>query len=374
MTKAIITISNYVDVSVQETQKDTKFFMFKSLEELDEYIQHAPIRANTLFFSKDAIPLANTSLNYLVSLLEKVFLRVDSVVYITETGSSEIDSVKFLIKDRGFDNWEIVQGALTREFVTGVINGNARDDFSNAKRKAVYRVPKSEYVRQQSRHSNLLEEERYKDDDESIQEMPDEKLPVYIPPEQVATCKSYDIIGHDIQERTLFVYIIGQYLSTHGVYYVEDLYERPQQVLDEIRHDGHKLIVVLAKRRVDFSYNFTFNFLYNNLVHDIMYAVREGSFGEEPTEGKYTVVFPNTVPGVLSMCNSTDMNFVKYTKFVAIHTNTLSELRLPTNESISAIIEDILNDTDIQPVELLSITSLELGGDDAYDLRSVLWE
>ena len=79
MTKAIITISNYV-VSVQETQKDTKFFMFKSLEELDEYIQHAPIRANTLFFSKDAIPLANTSLNYLVSLLEKVFLRVDSVV------------------------------------------------------------------------------------------------------------------------------------------------------------------------------------------------------------------------------------------------------------------------------------------------------
>ena len=157
MTKAIITISNYVDVSVQETQKDTKFFMFKSLEELDEYIQHAPIRANTLFFSKDAIPLANTSLNYLVSLLEKVFLRVDNVVYITETGSSEIDSVKFLIKDRGFDNWEIVQGALTREFVTGVINGNARDDFSNAKRKAVYRVPKSEYVRQQSRHSNLLE-------------------------------------------------------------------------------------------------------------------------------------------------------------------------------------------------------------------------
>lgn len=400
MTKAIITISNYVDVSVQETQKDTKFFMFKSLEELDEYIQHAPIRANTLFFSKDAIPLANTSLNYLVSLLEKVFLRVDNVVYITETGSSEIDSVKFLIKDRGFDNWEIVQGALTREFVTGVINGNARDDFSNAKRKAVYRVPKSEYVRQQSRHSNLLEEERYKDDDESIQEMPNEKLPVYIPPEQVATCKSYDIIGHDIQERTLFVYIIGQYLSTHGktlllerdfdyhrlgefvtkssvdvgIYYVEDLYERPQQVLDEIRHDSHKLIVVLAKRRVDFSYNFTFNFLYNNLVHDIMYAVREGSFGEEPTEGMYTVVFPNTVPGVLSMCNSTDMNFVKYTKFVAIHTNTLSELRLPTNESISAIIEDVLNDTDIQPVELLSITSLELGGDDAYDLRSVLWE
>ena len=78
MTKAIITISNYVDVSVQETQKDTKFFMFKSLEELDEYIQHAPIRANTLFFSKDAIPLANTSLNYLVSLLAVSYTHLPS--------------------------------------------------------------------------------------------------------------------------------------------------------------------------------------------------------------------------------------------------------------------------------------------------------
>ena len=130
MTKAIIVISSYVDVSVQEVQKDTQFFMFKTLEELDEYIQHAPIRARTMFFSKDAVPLANTSLNYLVSLLEKVFLRVDNVVYITETGSPEIESVKFLIKDRGFDNWEIVQGALTREFVTGVVNGSGRDDLS----------------------------------------------------------------------------------------------------------------------------------------------------------------------------------------------------------------------------------------------------
>ena len=80
------------------------------------------------------------------------------------------------------------------------------------------------------------------------------------------------------------------------------------------------------------------------------------------------------IAGVIAALTKIILNFVKYTKFVAIHTNTLSELRLPTNEAISAIIEDVLNDTDIQPVELLSITSLELGGDDAYDLRSVLWE
>lgn len=400
MAKAVVVVSNYVDASVQEQQKDTMFYMFKSLEELDQYIQHAPIRAQTLFFSKDVIPLANTSLNYLVNLLDKVFLRVDNIVYITETGSPEIESVNFLIKNNGFDNWEVVQGALTREFVTGVLNGNARDDFSNTKRKAVYRVPKGAYVRQQSRHSNLLEEERYKDDDEAIQEMPDEKLPVYIPPEQDLTCKCYDIVGKDSLERTVFVYIMGQYLATHGktlllerdwdyhrlgecvsksgvdvgVYYVEDLYQTPQKVLDDIRHDGHKLITVLCRRRQPYDYSFVFNLLYNNLVTSLMYAVREDIFGEEPTEGKYTVVFPNTVTGVLEMCNETNMNFVRYTKFVAIHTNTLHELRLPTRESISAIIEDVLNDTEISPVELLSITSLVMGKTDAYDLRSVLWD
>lgn len=400
MAKSIVVVSSYVDTTIRETQKDVNFFLFKTLEELDQFIEKTPIRGDTLFFSKDTIPLVNTSLNYLVSIMEKVFFRVDNVVYITEQGSPEIESIKFLVKSKDYNNWEIIQGALTREYVTGVVNGSARTDLSNTRRKAVYRIPKDAYIRNKTRQTQLLEEERYKDDDEQIQEMPDEKLPVYIPPEREQTCIAYDIVGEDIEERTLFVFIMAQYLATHGktlllerdtayhrlgefvtksgvdcdIFYVDDLFENLEKTLDDIRHSKKKLVVCLCKRRIQYNYSFVFNLLYNNLISTMAYAIREAGFGEEPTESKYTVVFPNTMCGVLSMCDRLNMNFIPHTKFVAVHTDTLREIRLPTRESISAIIEDVLNEQKIQPVELLAITSTVMGNESNYDLRSVLWK
>ncbi|MCM1440926.1 MAG: hypothetical protein NC131_17255 [Roseburia sp.] len=399
MAKSIVVVSGYVDTTIRETQKDVNFFLFKTLEELDQFIEKTPIRGDTLFFSRDTIPLVNTSLNYLVTIMEKVFFRVDHVVYITEPGSQEIESIKFLVKSKEYDNWEIIQGALTREYVTGVVNGSARTDFSSTKRKAVYRIPKDAYIRNKTRNSKLLEEERYKDDDEQIQEMPDEKPPVYIPPEREQTCVAYDIVGNDIDERTLFVFIMAQYLATHGktlllerdceyhklgeyvtksgvecgIFYVDDLFDNPQKTLEDIRRSKNKLVVCLCRRRIKYNYSFVFNILYNNLINTFAYMIRESGFGEEPTESKYTVVFPNTMCGTLSMCGKINMNFIPHTKFVAVHTDTLREVRLPTRESISAIIEDVLNEQKIQPVELIAITSLVMGQESNYDLRSVLW-
>ena len=140
--KSIVVLSGLVDSTLKEYQKDVTFFIFKTLEELDEYVTHTPIRAETLFFTRDAIPQVNTSLNYLVNILDRVFFKVDNVIYITEPDSPELKSIDFLIKDIGMSNWEVITGALTREYVTNVINGSARDDFTNTKRKAVYRVPK----------------------------------------------------------------------------------------------------------------------------------------------------------------------------------------------------------------------------------------
>lgn len=79
MAKYMVVVSSYIDATIKEQQKDITFYLFKTLEELDEYIQKTPIRADTLFFSRDAIPLANTSLNYLVAILERVFFKVDPI-------------------------------------------------------------------------------------------------------------------------------------------------------------------------------------------------------------------------------------------------------------------------------------------------------
>lgn len=397
--KSIVVLSGLVDSTLKEYQKDISFYIFKTLEELDEYVTHTPIRAETLFFTRDAIPQVNTSLNYLVNILDRVFFKVDNVIYITEPDSPELKSIDFLIKDIGMSNWEVIIGALTREYVTNVINGSARDDFTNTKRKAVYRVPKDAYVRERSKQSELMEAEKYPDDDEILKEMPNEKIPVYIPPERGSTCQMYDIVGDDIIERTSFSFIIAQYLATKGktlilerdwefhtlgecvtksgvkcgVFYVDDVLSDPLNTIERIRDCREKLVAVLCKRKFQYNYSFVFNLLHSRLLDNFVYAVREDVFGEEPTEGKYTVVFPNTMMGVLSMCKNINMNFIRYTKFIGVHMDTLKELRLPTTDSISAIIEDVLNTHDIQNVELVSISSLIMGIESNYDLRSLLW-
>lgn len=397
--KSIVVLSGLVDSTLKEYQKDVTFFIFKTLEELDEYVTHTPIRAETLFFTRDAIPQVNTSLNYLVNILDRVFFKVDNVIYITEPDSPELKSIDFLIKDIGMSNWEVITGALTREYVTNVINVSARDDFTNTKRKAVYRVPKEAYVRERSKQSELMEAEKYPDDDEILKEMPNEKIPVYIPPERGSICQMYDIVGDDVIERTLFSFIIAQYLATKGktlilerdwefhtlgecvtksgvkcgIFYVDDILSDPLNTIEKIRDCNEKLVAVLCKRKFQYNYSFVFNLLHSRLLDYFVYAVREDVFGEEPTEGRYSVVFPNTMMGVLSMCKNINMNFIRYTKFIGVHMDTLKELRLPTTEAISAIIEDVLNTHDIQNVELVSISSLIMGIESNYDLRSVLW-
>lgn len=399
MAKTVVVVSTIVDTIIKEQQKDVTFFIFKSLEELDQYITRTPIRAQTLYFSRDVIPLTNTSLNYLVSLLDKVFFKVDEVVYITEKGSDEIESVKFLINTKEYKNWEIIQGQLNREFVTGVVNGSARTDISQSKRKAVFRVPKSEYVREKTRQTELIEGEAYVDDDEAIQEMPDEKMPVYLPPEREHICQCYDIVGIPSDERTMFVFIMSQYLATHGKtliverdweYHklgemttksgvdfesvtVEELFHNANVVFQKIRDTRHKLIIVLASSRKEYNYSFVFNLLYNNLEDALSYIIREDDFGEEPTESKFTVVTSNKMYDILHTCSKINMNFIRHLKFVTITQSNMLDMRLPNSLVVDMIIRDVLNSEDIPPSELLSINSLKLGLEDGYDLRSVMW-
>lgn len=400
MLKATVIVSSLVDETIKEEQRDITVYLFKTLEELDEYTNTSPIRADNLFFTRDVLPHANTSINYLVSILERTFIKVDHVIYITEPSSTEIKSIKYLIQNRKYNNWEVIQGALTREYVKGVITGSARNDFTNIKRKAVYRVPRNTYIKDNIKLSTKLEQDRFPDDDEKMQDMETVVIPEQVPTPADTVCVSYDIVGHSCDERTLYCFIVAQYLSTHGKtmiierdidYHrlgdyitksgvdcehvlIEDLYANPSAVLDRIRRTNKDLVAVYCKRRVPYSYSFIYNLLYSNLYQTLRYAVRECAFGEEPTESPYTVVFPNTMPGVLHMCEAVNMAFLRYTNFVAVYTNTLPSVRIPRGDTIKLVIEDILNKNNISDVEIVAITSLLLGTESTYDIRSVLHE
>ena len=67
-TKSIIIISGMVDATIKEYQPDVEFFMFRSLEALESYLDKNPIRANLLFMTQDVVGGKNTTFSYLRSI------------------------------------------------------------------------------------------------------------------------------------------------------------------------------------------------------------------------------------------------------------------------------------------------------------------
>ena len=157
--KTVIIISGLVDATIREYQPDVEFKMFRTIDAMADYLGHNPIRATTLFLTKDVLGGVNTSLSVLRKLLkDDDYLVVDRVIYITEKDSEELSNVRFLIEEFELDNWSIIEGSMSRAFITEVINGTFRDDNYSAKHKAVYRRPRADYVKQQLRNKDSLAE------------------------------------------------------------------------------------------------------------------------------------------------------------------------------------------------------------------------
>lgn len=397
MTKNVIVVSSYVDSTIREYQVDVKFHLFKTLSELDEYVQSTPLRAEELFLTKEVLPNINTSLNKFTQMLENPFLKVDHITYITEIASPEVVSVEYIIDQKKYDNWEVIEGHLTREYVSGIVNGNLRNEVLNPKRKAVYRVPKETYLRERMRSHDSLEED-YVDDEKALAGIPSVTPPTDTKSDRDNVCEIYKIVGADNQERTCFAFLTAQYLSFSGktlilesdVEYhrltefvtksglkgimlveVDDLLNQPLQVLERIRASSAKLVVVGAISRVEYKYNFVLSILYNNLMTDIRYLVQEMAFEEAPTTEEYIAVFPSTMVGILQMADNINVSTVQNARFVGMDFCQLKELLIDSSETVETILKDVLELAEIS-VQLVAINSLKIGGDSTYDLRSII--
>lgn len=397
MSKSVIVISSYVDSTIREYQVDVRFHLFKTLDELDQYVEQTPLRADELFVTKEVFPNVNTSLNYFMQLLENPFLKVDKITYITEVNSPEIASVNYIIDQKKYENWEIVEGHLTREYVSGIINGNLRNEVLNPKRKAVYRVPRETYLKERLKNRDSLEEE-YEDDEKQLRNIPDMELPDSSISDSSNVCEIYKIVGADNDERTMFAFLTAQYLSFSGktmilerdvdyhrltefvtkaelpnvmLVEVAELLSNPVQVIEKIRASSAKLIVVGAIRRVSYKYNFVLSILYNNLMSDVRYLVQEMSFEEAPSTEKYIAVFPSTIIGILNMAENINLTTVHNARFVGMDLHQLPALLINSSKAVSTILEDILEVQNIG-VQLIAVNSLKIGGDSTYDLRSII--
>ena len=397
MAITIIVVSSYVDSTIHEYQVDATFHLFRTLEELDNYIEMTPLRANELFFTKEVLPNVNTSLNYFTSMLENPFLRVDKVTYITDVNSKEIASVEYIIDAKKYDNWEIVEGHLTREYVAGIINGVLRTDVMNPKRKAVYRTPKEAYVRERLRSKDSLEEE-YVDDDHQLAGIPDVRFPEEVYAEKESICEIIKVVGNTCDERTVFAFLFAQYMSFSGktlilesdkqyhtltelatkaspdfmaLVEVKDLIINPAETLQRISSSTAKLIVVGCIDSVDYTYSFILNLLYNNLISNVRYIISEMDFDECPSTEKYILTFPSNIIGILKMTERLDTSTLHNATLVGVDINQLPELVIDNTQVVNTILQDVLEVADIK-VRLINVQSLKIGGTSTYDLRSII--
>lgn len=397
MAKSIIVVSSYVDSTIREYQTDVTFHLFKTLDELDSYVETSPLRAQEIFLTKEVFPNVNTSLNYFTQMLENPFLRIDKVTYITEVDSPEIASINYIIDQKKYKNWEIVEGHLTREYVSGIINGTLRNEMINPKRRAVYRVPKDTYLKERLKNKESLEEE-YQDDEKQLSDIPNVEFPEFAMSEQKNICEIYKIVGDANDERTVFAFLTAQYLSFAGkvlilesdpdyhrltefvtkaqlpsvlLVEVADLLQNPVQTLTRIRQSSSKLIVVGAIQKVPFNYNFILSILYNNLLSDVRYIVQEMGFNEAPTTEPYVAVFPSTMIGILQLAENIDVTTIKNVNFVGMDLNTLPALLVNNSTTVATILKDVLELQDIE-IQLIAVNSLKIGGDSTYDLRSII--
>lgn len=396
LNKTIVIVSGMVDATIKDYQPDVEFLIFRTFEDLGNYLDKNPIRAETLFFTNDAVGGMNSTFSYLRALVtENDYCNVDKIVYMTTEDAEELESLRYLVEEFDLNNWETVTGSMSRAFISEVINGTLRGDKLNVRRKAVYRRPRNDYVKQQLKNTDSLEEE-YDDDEHDLADIPDEEIVEQEPPKHAEHLQYAYVAGLSGLERTAFTFLAAQYLSLNNrVLLVESdpdyhmltemvtksgvkaktvdmsvLYEDPEGVIRSIKESDENLVIIEAIDRIDFDYKFICSLLYYNLIEDFTYMMCEIDLGEITSNMIVTVTVPSTVLGTLQTGEMVDKSLVPNCRFVGVNLKQLPQIHVNSGVVMSTLLSDILSTTDII-CPVITITSLLLNAT-AYDLGIVL--
>ena len=395
--KTLVVVSNMVDATIKEYQPDVDFKLFKTIGDLDAYLEQNPIRAEIVFFTQDTVAgSTGSAFNYMKDICtQNAYLVCNRVIYITSKDASELNTLNYLIQEFELDNWEIIQGNISRTFIQEVVNGTFREDVFKENRKAVIRSPRADYVKEQLKRHQSLEQE-YVADEEYLANIPDEPIPE-IPIEDRSTIldKVY-IAGIACKERTAFTLLAAQYLSrTDKVIILEsdpeyhlvtefvtkanidcyfttvtDIYNDINEALNNIRNANNNLVVIGAIDRIDFDYRYLHTLLYYNLMYDFDYIITEMEIEELPHAVPVSIVIPSTITDTLATGELVDKSLLPYVRFVGVDLCDLPETHVNSGLVLGKILDDILTEQGIQ-CPVITLSSLRLG-ETAYDLGNVI--
>lgn len=398
MKSHLIIVSQLIEKQIEEEQPDIQFFIFRSLKELADYIDVSPIRADKMILTKDALgDSINTSLHFLLNQLANPFLTVTSIEYITEKDSPDLASVEYLIHEIGLENWKVKLGSLTRDYVYSYINGTLSTEDAEPNKFVIYRMKKTDYLKQEMQRKNAELEKRYESEDKKIEEVgKDIKVPEFLIREDDDICQIIRIAGNNCMEKDVFTFIMGQYLAFNGKTLliekdfhfltltdiafrsevefeyidVDMLYKDSEQVKRTIRNTRCKLILIGSKHKRDYNYSYICSFLYSNLKNDLDFLITEHNVMEMVTDINYIVVLPNRLVDILKFVEALPTNFSINNTYVGIETSTISELSLQNTQIIKVILSDLLQ-IDLPEIPIIGLSSLKLGGS-AHDLRMLI--
>lgn len=392
MSRSIVILSSMVDTTIKESLPMDRVLTFHSIQELMDYTESTPVRAETMYITREVLnPSVNTSLAILMSMLSNPFLVVDEIVYVTESGSKELPSISFMLEENKNLNWVNQVGSLTREYVTGLIAGTLRSEDYKPRRMSVYRQKKDEYIKSRIKNEDL--QAKYPVDEEELADIPDEEVTPVVFLDTKSVCKAVTVSGLPEKERTVFAFLLAQYLSTRGktliverdydyltltdmmartdlpyrIVNVSDIFFNADQCLRVIRTCPEQLILVTEKERESHDYSFMCNFLYNNLAEHLSSMVTEKELDEIAPTTSFTVVVPNNVVDVLRTVERLPPFSIDNVKFAMVNMKKISGYGIPNTAQARILLSDLLQ-CDISEILHLNIKSLKLGGE-AHDLR-----
>lgn len=395
MKETKVIISGIVDATIKERQRDTEFLIFRNLQALMTYVENNPIKAKSLYITADIITKPTTEFNLLYDFTKNVFFNIDEVIYITTKDRSDKAIFQYLIDNYHLEHWNVIDGSLTRDYISSIIDGSLRTEEVDMKKKALYRVPRDSYVRDKTQEENGADEE-YVDDIKYLSGIEDLPIPEVTKKEQSEPAKLIRIAGLDCYERSLFSYLSAQYLSTldktviieSDVSYhrlsdiitksdipclridIKELITDTNTVLDRVSKSTDKLICFIVKDRIKYDYSFIFNLLYNNLYNSVRYFVKEIELSTLSSINSYTIVTPPSVPDILRTLEKINLEDYHNLNILGVSLTSLG-YEVQNTEAFHTLVCDVLDDKEVK-TSLVNLKTMKIGGQVDYDLRSIL--
>jgi len=384
MNNTVVIISTIVDPTIKDVQRDKDFLLFNSLTNFMAYIEGHPIRAKSLYITQDVINRPTNDLTIVYNLKKNPFFTVDETIIILDK-DTDTKVYKYLVEENKVD-WKIVSGALTRDYIYGIIDGSNRLSEVEIQHKVMYRVPRSDYVVDKLTPGS---DSTYLDDTSKLAVVENVYVPEVAISDQTKVADIIRIAGLPNKEHYLFAFLAAQYLSLSGktilidndtkYHALSDIVAKSdinctqiaiekvlslsaEDIVKEIRQSPNNLIILTVTERIEYDYDFLFNILWAQLKYVADYFIKTSNVDEMIQGNKYIITIPTDLPGILKTVDRIKESSTGDSIFVGVNIATIAEIHLKNSKGLSAILNDILN-TDSVKSFIVNINSLKIGGE-----------